>query len=201
MFNLDVLTKNDIKQLQDLLTNPDQPINVTVSDSKFAEFNPTSKYSLKGQLGLQIMAEMMDAKLSASDSVTISSKLGAIILTEVKPEDFLTAIRKRLVMNILYTASNSPTAVLFLPYGDLRLIHPVWNWPFWENWGTDKIYSQCTSRGDKTQRLPAKDVKDNDRGFIMTSFQRHICPAKTSVLQLSGNSQFTHSPFFLHNPL
>ena len=65
-------------QLQSLLQNSHVVLDVPSITKEFCQFNPETKYSLDGKLGVQLMKALMDASLSASDSVTISSKLGTI---------------------------------------------------------------------------------------------------------------------------
>ena len=65
------------------------------------------------------------------------------------------------------------------------------NWPFQDNYRTDRIHVQWASRGTKRNVFPRFDVKDNCH-FIMTSFRRHICSPKISISPLSGNGQLVY---------
>ncbi|KAK3083209.1 hypothetical protein FSP39_016791 [Pinctada imbricata] len=84
-------------QLQDLLMEPQKSLDASIKTFEFCEFNPTSKYSLSGKIGVQIMEELMDAELSASDSVVISSPLGVIEKQDVAPEILLKSLCDRRV--------------------------------------------------------------------------------------------------------
>ncbi|XP_056010052.1 uncharacterized protein LOC125667070 isoform X2 [Ostrea edulis] len=86
--------------LQSLLLNSHAVLSVPITSKKFCEFNPESKYSLDGRLGIQMMRELMDASLSASDSVTISSKLGTIEEKGLDSDALLQTLQsRRLDMN------------------------------------------------------------------------------------------------------
>ena len=86
------------------------------------------------------MDKLMDAGISTSDSVTLSSKLGAITLTEVTPEDFLTAISKRLVI-VLITLHDSVTLSSKLGAITLTEVTPEDFFTLWEPRGTLTGYS------------------------------------------------------------
>ncbi|XP_062609185.1 uncharacterized protein LOC134270933 [Saccostrea cucullata] len=81
--------------LQALLENSHVVLDVPSKTKNFCEFNPESKYSLDGKLGIKLMKELMDSSLSASDSVTISSKLGTIQEKSLDSEALLEALRGR----------------------------------------------------------------------------------------------------------
>ena len=82
-------------QLQSLLQNSHVVLDVPSTTKEFCQFNPETKYSLDGKLGVQLMKALMDASLSASDSVTISSKLGAIDEKSLDSEALLEALKSR----------------------------------------------------------------------------------------------------------
>ncbi|XP_078327301.1 gasdermin-E-like isoform X3 [Crassostrea virginica] len=81
--------------LQSLLQNSHVVLDVPSTTKEFCQFNPETKYSLDGKLGVQLMKALMDASLSASDSVTISSKLGAIDEKSLDSEALLEALKSR----------------------------------------------------------------------------------------------------------
>ena len=88
-------------QLQSLLQNSHVVLDVPSTTKEFCQFNPETKYSLDGKLGVQLMKALMDASLSASDSVTISSKLGAIDEKSLDSEALLEALKSRLLLGVL----------------------------------------------------------------------------------------------------
>uniref|UniRef100_A0A8W8KMM8 Uncharacterized protein n=1 Tax=Magallana gigas TaxID=29159 RepID=A0A8W8KMM8_MAGGI len=81
--------------LQSLLQNSHVVLDVPSKTKEFCQFNPETKYSLDGKLGIQLMRELMDASLSASDSVTISSRLGTIQEKSLDSEALLEALKGR----------------------------------------------------------------------------------------------------------
>uniref|UniRef100_A0A8W8KQF0 Uncharacterized protein n=1 Tax=Magallana gigas TaxID=29159 RepID=A0A8W8KQF0_MAGGI len=81
--------------LQSLLQNSHVVLDVPSKTKEFCQFNPETKYSLDGKLGIQLMRELMDASLSASDSVTISSRLGTIQEKSLDSEALLEALEDR----------------------------------------------------------------------------------------------------------
>lgn len=81
--------------LQTLLQNSHVVLDVPSKTKEFCQFNPETKYSLDGKLGIQLMRELMDASLSASDSVTISSRLGTIQEKSLDSEALLEALKGR----------------------------------------------------------------------------------------------------------
>lgn len=81
--------------LYDLL-NSNAVFESKLEETKFCSYNPESTYSLSGKFGVDIMKDLMDANLSASDKVTISAKLGEVNLLQVAdPDNFMSELMTR----------------------------------------------------------------------------------------------------------
>lgn len=72
--------------LQNLLHEKDV-IQSEIEETPFCSYNPESTYSLNGKFGADILKDIADASLSATDKVTLSAKLGELILRQVKDSD------------------------------------------------------------------------------------------------------------------
>lgn len=103
-------------QLQSLLLNSHAVLSVPITSKKFCEFNPESKYSLDGRLGIQMMRELMDASLSASDSVTISSKLGTIEEKGLDSDALLQTLQSRYLSIVVVRLFSAKHFVHWLYY-------------------------------------------------------------------------------------
>lgn len=85
-------------QLEELLVNDDNKLgNLDIHESHFVNYNRESSFSLSGKIGVQIMKEMMDVNLTASDTVTIKANLGDIIKQEINKVKILQCLRDRKV--------------------------------------------------------------------------------------------------------
>ncbi|VDI06271.1 Hypothetical predicted protein, partial [Mytilus galloprovincialis] len=81
--------------LYDLL-NSNAVFESELEETAFCSYNPESTYSLSGKFGVDIMKDLMDANLSASDKVTISAKLGEVNLVQVAdPDNFMSELMTR----------------------------------------------------------------------------------------------------------
>ncbi|KAK3595366.1 hypothetical protein CHS0354_008791 [Potamilus streckersoni] len=82
-------------QLTEVLQDS-SPISVAVEEEVLSsDYQRTTKLSLKGKFGFDLVQDIMDVDLETSDTVTIQVKFGKVVKTEVDKSVLMQELRKR----------------------------------------------------------------------------------------------------------